>query len=95
MHGNMATPMSEDKFQMHVDNDVDDSNRLIKSRYLPQYRSYRWTSLIIPCLLGLLIIIGASLLILTVNRRTTCRIQQTEKTETTFAHLSDESVSKT
>ena len=78
---------------MHVDNDVDDHNRLIKSRFLPQHRPLRLSSLILPLLLGLLLIIGTTLLILTITRRNTCRLQQAEQTEALLGYMPNENVS--
>ena len=92
MNPNIGTPISEEKFQMHVDNDVSDHNRLIKSRFLAQRRSFRLTSLILPSLLGLLLIIGTVLLILTVTRRNTCRRQQAEQAEAILGYVPDEHV---
>jgi hypothetical protein len=88
-----STPMSDEKFQMHVDNDADDNNRLIKSRFLGQRRPFRLTSLILPLLLALLLIIGTVLLVLTITRRHKCRQQQMEQTEALLGYIPDEHVS--
>jgi len=93
MDHNISTPVSDEKFRMHVDNDVDDGNRLIKSSFLGQRRSFRLTSLILPILLGLLLIIGTVLLILTITRRNTCRQQQLEQAETLLGYKPDDHVS--
>lgn len=92
MNPNHGTPISEEKFQMHVDNDLHDQNRLIKSRFLAQRRPFRLTSLILPSLLGLLLILGTVLLILTVGRRNTCRRQQAEQVEAILGYIPDEQV---
>jgi hypothetical protein len=43
MDQNISTPISDEKFQMHVDSNFDDNNRLIKSLYFGQRRQFRWT----------------------------------------------------
>ncbi len=93
MDRNISTPISDGKFQMHVDND-DDDNRLIKSQLANQHRPFRLTSLIYPILLGLLLIIGTTLLILVITRRNTCRQQQLEQAETLLGYKPDDHVSQ-
>jgi len=88
MNQNISTPISEEKFQMHVDNDLND--RLIKSRFWRQHRQFKLTSLILPILLGLLLIIGTVLLILTITRRNTCRQQQLEQAEALLGYKPDD-----
>jgi hypothetical protein len=95
MDQNMSTPISDEKFRMHVDNEMDDDNRLIKSRFLGQRRPWKLTSLILPILLGLLLLIGTVLLILTITRRNTCRQQQLEQAETLLGYKPDDHVSQT
>lgn len=92
MDQNLSTPMSEEKYRMHVDNETDDGNQLIKSRFLDQRRRFRLTSLILPTLLGLLLIIGTVLLILTITRRNTCRQQQLEQAEALLGYKPDDHV---
>jgi hypothetical protein len=92
MDHNISTP-SDEKFQMHVDNDTDDANRLIKSRYLGQ-RQFRLTSLIFPIILAILLIIGTVLLILTITRRNVCRQQQLEQAEAILGYKPDDHVSQ-
>jgi hypothetical protein len=87
MDQNISTPISDEKFRMHVDNDLDDNNHLIKSRFLGQRRPFRLTSLVLPILLGLLLIIGTVLLILTITRRNTCRQQQIEQAEAILVYV--------
>lgn len=89
------TPLSEDKFQMNIDHDIDDQNQLIKSRHSherPRSLPFRWTSLILPSLLALLLLIGTALLILTITRRNTCLRQQVEQTEAILGYIPDEHV---
>jgi len=81
--------MGDEKFQMHVDQDVDDDNRLIKSRYMDQRRPFRLTSLIYPILLATLLLIGTVLLILTITRRHTCQQQQLEQAEVLLGYKPD------
>jgi len=87
MHQNISTPISDEKFQMHVDQD--DDNRLIKSRVFDQRRPFRLTSLILPILLALLLIIGTVLLVLTITRRHSCRQQQMEQAEAILGFIPD------
>ncbi len=94
MDQNISTPISDEKFRMHVDNEMDDDNRLIKSRFLGQRRQWKLTSLILPILLGLLLLIGTVLLILTITRRNTCRQQQLEQAETLLGYKPDDHVSQ-
>ncbi len=94
MNQSISTPTSDEKFRMQVDNDIDDNNRLIKSRFLGQHRSFRLTSLILPILLGLLLIVGTVLLILTITRRNTCRQQQLEQVEALLGYKHDDHVSQ-
>lgn len=87
----MSGPKGEEKFQMDIDQEADDNNHLIKSSFLGK-RPFRWTSLILPVLLALLILIGTSLLVLTITRWNLCRREQLEKTETILTILPDEHV---
>lgn len=89
MNPNISTPISDEKFQMHVDHDSDDGNRLIKSRFFDQHRPFRLTSLIYPLLLALLLLTGTVLLILTITRRHTCRQQQLEQAEVLLGYKPD------
>jgi hypothetical protein len=95
MDHNISTPNSDEKFQMHVDHDLDDGNRLIKSRFLGQRRPFRLTSLIYPILLGFLLLTGTVLLILTITRRNTCRQEQREQAEVLLGYKPDSHVSQT
>lgn len=93
MDQHLSTPISEEKYRMHVDNDnVDDNNRLIKSQFLGQRRPWRLTSFILPSLLGLLLVVGVILLILTLTRRTTCDQLQAEQAEALLGYKPDEHV---
>ncbi|CAF0809615.1 unnamed protein product [Adineta steineri] len=89
MNTSISNSMGDEKFQMHVDHDVDDNNRLIKSRYFEQRRPFRLTSLIYPISLALLILISTVLLVLTVTRRNTCRQQQLEQAEVLLGYKPD------
>lgn len=93
MNQHNSTPMSEEKFRMQVDNDINDNNRLMKSRWLGQKRQVRIISFLLPTLLGLLLIIGTTLLILTITRRNTCRKQQLEQAEALLGFKPDDHVS--
>jgi hypothetical protein len=94
MNQHMSTPISDEKFRMHVDNENDDVNRLIGSRVFGQPRQWKLTSFILPALLALLLIIGVVLLILTFTRRNTCLQQQVEQAETILGYIPDDHVSK-
>src|SRR4051812_16590891 len=94
MDQNISTPMSEEKFRMRVENEMDDGNRLIKSQFLGQRRPFRLISLLLPILLGLLLLVSTILLILTITRRHTCRQQQLEQTEALLGYKPDYHVSK-
>lgn len=89
MRVHMSGPKGEEKFQMDMDHENDDGNRLIKSSFLGK-RPFRWTSLILPFLLGLLILIGTSLLILTITRWNLCRREQLEQAEAILSIIPDE-----
>ncbi|CAF1011635.1 unnamed protein product [Adineta ricciae] len=89
MNPNGSISMGDEKFQMNVDQDIDDHNRLIKSRFLNQRRPFRLASLIYPILLAILLIIGTVLLILTITRRQTCRQQQLEQAEVLLGYKPD------
>ncbi len=93
MNQNISPPISDEKFRMHVDNESDDGNRLIKSRIFGKHRSLKLTSFILPTLLGLLLIIGTVLLILIITRRNTCRQQQMEQAEALLGYKPDDHVS--
>ena len=89
------TSLNDEKFQMQIDQDADDQNQLIKSRHFANRRHttpFRWTSLILPSLLALLLLIGTILLILTITRRNTCLRQQVEQTEAILGYIPDADV---
>ena len=94
MDQHISTPISDEKFRMHVDQESDDGNRLIRSQVFGQRRQWKLTSLILPALLALLLIIGTTLLILTLTRRHTCRQQQLEQAEAILGYKPDGHVSK-
>jgi len=88
------TSLNDDKFQMQIDQDREneDQDQLIKSGRLRERRQqipFRWTSLVLPSLLGLLLLIGTILLILTITRRNTCLRQQVEQTEAILGYIPD------
>lgn len=98
MNPTMAhTSLNDDKFQMQIDQDREneDQDQLIKSGRLRERRQqipFRWTSLVLPSLLGLLLLIGTILLILTITRRNTCLRQQVEQTEAILGYIPDADV---
>ena len=92
MRANVVSPMNEEKFQMNMENDGDDQNQLIRSRFLARNRSWRWTSLILPCLLALFILIGTILLFITVSRWNTCRRQQVEQAQSILGFIPNDLV---
>jgi len=71
---NKAPSSADRKLQMHVDTDHQDDKHSRKTRRLLQS-----PSIIYPILLGLLLIIGTVLLVLTITRRNTCRQLQEEQ----------------
>ena len=96
MDQHISTPVSEEKFRMHVDPD-DDGNRLIHSRFLDEQRSWNFKSLIQPLLLLLLLLLLITVAVLSVfliTRRHTCRQQQLEQAEALLGYKPDGHVSE-
>ena len=81
-----ATPASGEKLQMYADNDHLDDKHVLKSR-LSQVTSYLY-----PLLLALLLIVGTTLLVITVTQRNTCRQLREERIEPSLAWLSEDHV---
>jgi len=79
-----AAPSSGEKLQIYADNDHLDDKHVLKSR-LSQVTSYLY-----PALLALLLIVGTTLLVITVTRRNTCRQLQEERIEPSLGWLSSD-----
>ena len=94
MDEHISTPVSEEKFRMHVDRDSDDGNRLIHSRFLEEHRSWNLKSFILPLFILLLLIAVTVLSILFITRRNTCRQQQLEQAEALLGYKPDDHVSE-
>lgn len=95
MDQHISTPISEEKFRMHVEHDSDDGNRLIHSRFLEeQQRSWNLKTLILLLLTLVLIIIVIVLSALFITRRNTCRQLQLEQAEGLLGYKPDGHVSK-
>lgn len=91
----MSTPVSEEKFRMHVDHGTDDGNRLINNaRLFGERRSWDLKSLILPLLLLVLLVTVTVLSVLIVTRRNTCRQQQLEQAEALLGYKPDGHVSE-
>ena len=81
-----TTPSSGEKLQMYADNHHLDDKHALKSR-LSQVTSYLY-----PALLALLLIVGTTLLVITVTRRNTCRQLQDDRIEPRLGWLSKDHV---
>jgi len=87
---NIAPPSGDRKLQMHGDNDHNDDKHLQKPLRLLQS-----TSFLYPILLALLLIVGTTLLVITITRRNTCRQLQEERIESSLGLLPKDHVCKT
>ena len=79
---NMAPSSGDRKLQMYADNDRNDDKHLLKPRRLSQSASFLY-----QILLTLLLIIGTTVLVITIARRNTCRQLQDERIESSVGLL--------
>lgn len=84
---NKAPQSADRKIQMPADSEQSHHKSLFKSRSF-----LKSTSILYPILLALILIIGTTLLVITVTRRNTCRQAQEERIASPLGLVADDHV---